>query len=34
MPALEDRSKVYVSISVWLGEIFPFRGLEDIISKL
>lgn len=24
----------YMFLSVWLGEIFPFRGLEDIISEL
>lgn len=34
MPTLEGRPRVYVSTSVWLGEIFPLRGLEDIISKL
>lgn len=29
---LEGRLRAYV-LSVWLGKIFPFRGLEDVISK-
>lgn len=32
--ALEGGSGVCVSLSVWLGEIFSFRGLEDVASKL
>ena len=34
LAALEGRSGVYASLSVWLGEIFSFRGLEDVASKL